>query len=168
MKNRDEVKHDRKFTFKYFFLLELEDGNEQNKVQVCKPMFLNTHAISERPVKTAWKKYDNSKISDLRGKHTSNRNIFIDKNMIDSVIAHVNSFVPVEAHYVRKSSKKLYLDGNLSFHKMLAEYKIWEPENLNNINVTLRQYRDIVKKYLNISFFRPKNDRCSDMSYPLL
>lgn len=154
--NLNHVLHNRTFTFEYFL------PNSKELIKVCKTMFLNTYDISERPVKTAWEKYDGTTniISDLRGKH-KNRKIIITKNIIDAVIQHVNSFAPIEAHYVRKSSSKIYLDGSLTFRTMHAEFLKLEC-NLEYNNITARQYKDIVKKNFNLSFFKPKKDRCAD------
>ncbi|KAF9416061.1 hypothetical protein HW555_006473 [Spodoptera exigua] len=82
----------------------------------------------------------------MRGHHTYHNQI-IKPDTIKSVCDHVRSFAPVESHYIRKSSTKLYLDGSLNISKMFQLYKDWFDSSDNNIYsskaVTERQYRDI-------------------------
>lgn len=74
---------------------------------------------------------------------------------------HVRSFAPIESHYVRKSSTKLYLDGSLSISKMFKLYKEWFDDSVYSSKaVTERKYRDIVNKNFNLGFFIPKKDQC--------
>lgn len=78
-----------------------------------------------------------------------------------SVCAHVNSFVPVESHYCRKSSKRLYLDSSLSVARMFNMYNEWpDLEKFLNKATTLRQYRNIVNNHFNLTFHSPKKDTC--------
>lgn len=125
-------------------------------------MFLNTLGISERLTRTAWMKYDGSTAveQDMRGRHDSHRKVINDE-MVLSVCAHVNSFVPVESHYCRKSSKRLYLDGSLSIARMFNMYKEWpDLEKYSNKATSLRQYRDVVNSQFNLTFHVPKKDTC--------
>ncbi|CAH1640749.1 unnamed protein product [Spodoptera littoralis] len=168
LKNRclnREVPNNRKFTFKYFLpvIPEHEQGHSE-VVNVCKTMFLNSLSVSGKIIKTSWDKYDGSIIieEDKRGRHT-NHNQIIKPDTIKSVCDHVRSFAPVESHYIRKNSTKLYLDGSLNISKMFKLYKDWF-DNSDNIYsskaVTERQYRDIVNKNFNLGFFIPKKDQC--------
>lgn len=149
-----DLKHNRQFTYKYFL------PKDSSRVEVCKTMFLNTYSITDRLVRTAWDKYDGSTIlqRDMRGKHKNHKKV-VDDEMIMSVCAHVNSFAPVEFHYNRASSKRLYLDGSLSITRMFNLYKQWpELSNYSNTASKLRQYRDIIKTHFNLSFSKPKKD----------
>lgn len=83
--------------------------------------------------------------------------------MKESAIQHANSFIPVESHYTRKESNKLYLDSELNFKKMYDLYLKW-CEDLyvtENIASSLRQYKDIINYELNIAFYLPKKDQCN-------
>jgi len=83
--------------------------------------------------------------------------------MIRSVCDHVHSFIPVESHYCRKNSSKLYLDSNLTFKEMFRLYEQWfDPEKYSNKASTLRQYQDIVNKNINLEFHKPKKDQCDE------
>lgn len=84
-------------------------------------MFLSTFDISKDFVYTAIRKIQEinnfTDVTDDRGRH-KNRKYIISNEMKQSVIDHVNSFTPVESHYVRKRTSKIYLDPSLSFSKM--------------------------------------------------
>lgn len=98
----------------------------------------------------------------MRGRH-KNHKIVIDNEMLLSVCAHVNSFVPIESHYCRKGSKRLYLDGSLSVARMFMMYNDWpDLDKYSKKATTLRQYRDIVNSQFNLSFHIPKKDTCDE------
>ncbi|KAL4716554.1 hypothetical protein ACJJTC_010218 [Scirpophaga incertulas] len=156
-----EVPNKRKFTFKYF-LPVLHYSGHCEIVDVCKTMFLNTLSVSGKIIKTAWDKYDGSIImeEDMRGRHKNHHQV-IKPDTVKSVCDHVRSFVPVESHYTRKTSTKLYLDGSLSISKMFQLYKDWFDDSIYSSKaVTVRQYRDIINRNFNLGFFIPKKDQC--------
>ncbi|CAH0690024.1 unnamed protein product [Spodoptera exigua] len=151
----------RKFTTKYYLPLPTDDSTFETQ-QVCLKMFCGTLAITDQIIRTAHSKLDSCGItsSDNRGKHL-NHPKKIDDEMIRSVCDHVKSFQPVESHYTRKNTSKLYLDNSLSFNKMFSMYKDWpELSKYNNTAETERQYRTIVNDHMNIAFFIPKKDLC--------
>lgn len=151
----------RKFTTKYYLPLPASDSTYQTR-QVCLRMFCGTLSITDQTIRTALGKLDACGItsSDNRGKHL-NHPRKIDDEMIRSVCDHVNTFQPVESHYTRKNTSKLYLDNSLSFNKMFFMYKEWsELYKYNNKAETERQYRNIVNDHMNIAFFIPKKDLC--------
>ncbi|KAL0879792.1 hypothetical protein ABMA27_003503 [Loxostege sticticalis] len=142
----------RQYTLKYFLPC----------INVCKTMFFKTLVVSESIIKTTFKKYDG--VSDFeedqRGKHDHHKSVITDE-MIKSVCDHVNSFVPVESHFIRKDSTKLYLDGSPSLSRMYKLYNEWFDQNLYSAKATTeRQYRDIVNKKFNLGFHIPKKDQC--------
>ncbi|CAG4936711.1 unnamed protein product [Colias eurytheme] len=134
-------------------------------VSVCKVMFLNTLGIGAGMVTTALKKVEDGNgviTPDGRG-GANNRKLIIDSEMINSVCDHVNCFHPVESHYVRSRTSKLYLDEGLSYSRMFMLYKEWIHENASkysNPARTIRQYRDIVNNHFNIGFHAPRKDQC--------
>ncbi|CAH1635343.1 unnamed protein product [Spodoptera littoralis] len=152
----------RKFTTNYYLPVPNTDSNSFEPIKVCLKMFCATLAITDQFIRTAHEKLDISGVTgtDNRGKHL-NHPKKIDTEMIRSVCDHVKSFQPVESHYTRKSSSKLYLDNNLSFAKMFALYKEWNQlHNYNNTAQTERQYRTIVNDNMNVAFYMPKKDLC--------
>ncbi|CAB3237614.1 unnamed protein product [Arctia plantaginis] len=86
--------HNRQFTFLYF--LPFEDNQAKN---VCQTMFLNTLAVGERIVKTAWEKYDGSTSVDVdkRGRY-DHKKTKITEDVTKSINDHVKAFAPVESH----------------------------------------------------------------------
>lgn len=160
-----DTPNSRKYTYKYHLLLITGSSETHcNKIEVCQTMFINTLAVSTRILKTAWKKYDGSAIleEDRRGRH-DNHKIVMDDAMKQSVCDHVRAFVPVESHYIRKNSQKLYLQGDLSIAKMFKLYLEWlDPQKYTSKATKERQYRDIVNSNFNLGFHIPKKDQCDD------
>lgn len=122
-----------------------------------------TLSISFNFVYTAIQKSENGNgfiELDQRGRHTNHPKT-VDDDMVRSVIDHVEAFAPVPSHYTRQNSSKKYLEGSLSFPKMYKLYREWFDANEYASKVTsVRQYRDIINKYLNIGFHKPKKDVC--------
>ncbi|KAL4712803.1 hypothetical protein ACJJTC_011873 [Scirpophaga incertulas] len=90
-------------------------------------MFLNTISCGPKMIRTAMSKFANTSslaLVDNRGRH-SHHKTSINEEMIKSVLDHVNSFEPVDSHYCRKDSNKVYLDGSLNFVQMYNLYKEW-------------------------------------------
>lgn len=160
-----ETPNNRKHTYKYN--LPLITGSREShceRVEVCQTMFINTLSVSTRILKTAWKKYDGSAIveEDRRGRH-DNHKVVINDDMKRSVCDHVKAFDPVESHYIRKNSKKLYLPGDLTISKMFKMYQEWfDPDKYSTKATKERQYRDIVNSNFNIGFHVPKKDQCDE------
>ncbi|KAJ0179800.1 hypothetical protein K1T71_004391 [Dendrolimus kikuchii] len=125
------------------------DKSSPRSVKVCKAMFKITLSISNQCI-LSLDKYDKNTgncSKDLRGHHDS-------KNKI-------NTAAPVESHYIRKDSNKLYLSRDLNFSIMFKLYQAWtEENNVSERVLTVRQYLDIVNRDMNICFFIPKQDQC--------
>lgn len=95
-----------------------------NKVFVCKTMFLNMLSTGDRTVQTALSKLCLGGRSIAPGRRGGTRVVIIDDEIKQEVIRHVKTFQPVESHYVRKKSSKIYLDGDLTFTKMFSLYNV--------------------------------------------
>ncbi|KAL4719252.1 hypothetical protein ACJJTC_018955 [Scirpophaga incertulas] len=154
----------RSYTLHYHLPLHDPVTDSTSSQKVCKTMFLNTFNISKEFVYTALRKNNDCNdfvdIIDDRGRHKNHASI-ITNEMKQSVIDHVNSFIPVESHYVRKRSNKKYLDSSLSFSKIFKLYAEWCSQNNYNDKVkTIRQYRDTVNTNMKIGFYLPKKDQC--------
>lgn len=154
--SRNTIKN-RHFTFKY--KLPTSKGTTVN---VCKSMFLNTLVVSDNTVKTAWEKYEED-IKDVvpdAKVHPQNMCNVI-KTMVKSVRDHVNSFIPVETHFLGRKSNKLYLDGSLDIPRMFKLYNEWlDPNKYARRVKTERKYREIVGKNFNLGFYVTKKDEC--------
>lgn len=153
----------RKKSIKYCLPLIESNSDIPNKVFVCKTMFLNTLSVGERTVQTALAKWSSGGGSVSPDRRGGTRTIVIDDEIKQDVLRHVKTFQPVESHYVRKDTTKIYLDSDLTFTKMFSLYNEWcITENITKKATTVRQYRDIINQNLNISFHKPKKDICNE------
>ncbi|KAF9415696.1 hypothetical protein HW555_006730 [Spodoptera exigua] len=133
----------REFTLRYYLPTKIDHEVHETdsvspkpqitKIQVCKTMFLNTFGIKQGLVYSALKKLSlqGTVVHDKRGIHRHTKKI--TEEMIASVCDHVNSFAPVESHYVRKRTNKVYLDGSLTFARMFlldSQNQIKEPHKI--------------------------------------
>ncbi|KAL0812121.1 hypothetical protein ABMA28_009499 [Loxostege sticticalis] len=144
----------REYTLRYYLPAKVGNSSsgDETKIQVCKTMFLRTLGIKQGMVYSALNKLSlqGTVMQDKRGHHQHIKKI--SEEMIASVCDHVNSFVPVESHYVRERTKKLYLDGSLTFARMFLLYKEWDDPKGQTKVETVRQYRDIINKNINLGF----------------
>ncbi|XP_047517963.1 uncharacterized protein LOC125058011 isoform X2 [Pieris napi] len=153
----------RKKSIKYCLPLIEPNSDIPIRVFVCKTMFLNTLSVGERTVQTALAKWSSGGGSVFPDRRGGTRTIVIDDEMKQSVLRHVKTFQPIESHYVRKDTTKIYLESDLSFTKMFSLYNEWcTIENITKKAMTVRQYRDIINQNLNISFHKPKKDICNE------
>ncbi|KAF9416231.1 hypothetical protein HW555_006390 [Spodoptera exigua] len=163
MKRRITTDNESKRTQSVHYFLPLLLSENDSTVKVCKLMFKNTLSVSNQFIQSAMDKYDKTTgfcEEDRRGRHGKQTKL-LTETVIQSVCDHVKSFQPVESHYTRKDTNKLYLDSSLNFSIMFKMYKTWaEENNLTDIVQTLRQYRDVVNSHMNVGFFIPKKDQC--------
>ena len=86
------------------------DGKE-----ICKVMFLNTLAITDRVMRTAINKSKNGYTEeDNRG----NTGRTYPEAVLESVKNHITKFPVMGSHYVREKSKLLFLASNLNICSM--------------------------------------------------
>ncbi|KAL0832203.1 hypothetical protein ABMA28_001657 [Loxostege sticticalis] len=147
-------KRQRKFTTKCYFF---HDGSKQ---QVCQKYFCSTLAISPTVINNAIEKRNQCGLydaEDKRGKKEPPNKT--NEAAVNFVKMHIESFPTMEPHYIRKTSKRLYLDATLSITKMYQLYKS-KCADENVIPVTEITYRRIFCNNYNYSFFVPKKDQC--------
>ncbi|XP_063630745.1 uncharacterized protein LOC134802081 [Cydia splendana] len=98
--------------------------NSNGKQRVCANFFQKTLNISNGPINTAIKHKGSTGSfigQDKRGKkYPGNK---ISEQARNMVKRHIESFAAMESHYVHNTSKKLYLESNLSVSKMHTLYK---------------------------------------------
>ncbi|VVC89267.1 unnamed protein product [Leptidea sinapis] len=132
--------------------------------QVCAKFFQATLCISNGPINSVVKNISSVGCflgEDKRGKKCpGNKTSDTDKILVKE---HIEKFPVMEAHYVRKSSRKLYLESNLSISKMYSLY-IDDVCPKNKIPVSEKTYRRIFCNEYNYSFFKPKKDLCATCS----
>lgn len=142
----------RRYSFKYFFLL-----NNQ-KQRVCQIFFCKTLDISVRRIYYFHKKVQKQLMKIVptpsKGKHIKKKT---SDDKIDEVIQHIMSFPTQESHFCRASTKRQYLDKNLSIAKM---YSLYVESNFNKEPVKENIYRKIFTERFNLAFHRPKKDAC--------
>lgn len=93
------------------------------KLYICVAVRVYTLSVSNQFIQSALDKYDKSNCEkDFRGRH-NNKNKVCTAAIIKGVCDHVNSFQPVESHYTRKDTNKVYLD-DLNFSTMIKTVKI--------------------------------------------
>ncbi|KAJ8966939.1 hypothetical protein NQ314_003216 [Rhamnusium bicolor] len=114
----------RQLTFVYHL-----NNDSKERIQVCKIFFLNTLCICAQVVKTVLHKKlpSGSVVEDKRGKVLKNSQV--DDTFKQHVRDHINSFEPIESHYCRKKSQRLYLPSNLNITKMYGLYQEYCVEN---------------------------------------
>lgn len=139
----------RDYSFSYF--VELSG----NMIRVCKPFWLGTFAISQKPVYNAHEKKNSvtgvAKKCD-KGLKSEKR---IPEDKVSEVKTHITSFPRIESHYCRAKTSKHYLDPNLNITKMYNLYK----ETVQN-PVKESFYRYVFNTNFNLGFHQPKSDRC--------
>ncbi|KAL4714313.1 hypothetical protein ACJJTC_009665 [Scirpophaga incertulas] len=119
--------------------------------------------ISEKTVYTAIEKGKSEEVKDNRGQH-ENRPQKMSVSTEQSVTAHIKQFPVKESHYVRRDTKKLYLEKTLNISK---KYRLYSDEWFMGANypnyvkmATKRQYDTVFNTKFNYSFHKPKKDMC--------
>lgn len=132
-------------------------------VKVCKKMFLNTFGLGEWTVSNWIGDVPNdgihpSREADIATRPTRKNEIFFASREI--LLCFLDSLPKLPSHYCRKDSKKIYVEpiwGN-KMSLVYNEYlKLCEVDNIAPIS---RFSFDKVIKEKNLSFQRPKKDRC--------
>ncbi|XP_055844901.1 uncharacterized protein LOC129911203 [Episyrphus balteatus] len=143
----------KQFSFRYYFNVR------ENRFRVCKKYFLATLDISQKPIYNVHSRVNavsGVPVSSKQGKHVKK---VISPETKDAVRKHIARFPTVESHYCRCDSKKKYLEGSLNVSAMWKLF-LEEASNTEERNVKISMYRNIFETDFNISFFKPKKDRC--------
>ncbi|KAE8740383.1 hypothetical protein FOCC_FOCC014121 [Frankliniella occidentalis] len=137
-------------------------GAREEKIAVCKTMFINTLGIPDCWVETSLKKCQGSdgQSPDKRGKH-NNRANRIALTTLASVRRHINMFARVPSHYTREKSKREYLEPHIkSVERMYRIYTNWaKRENIEKV-ASLSVYWKVFNREFNLGFFMPRKDQC--------
>ncbi|XP_052128350.1 uncharacterized protein LOC127750525 [Frankliniella occidentalis] len=139
---------------------------DEEKVYVCKTMFINTLSVSHGVIDSAYKHLNQGETRlvspDKRGRH-GNKPKRTSEAQKASVREHINLYPRVPSHYCRARSQREYLEWGLSLTKMSKHYLDWCKDT--HVPATAiaskRQYITILCKEFNISFFKPKKDQCA-------
>lgn len=134
--------------------------------QVCKSAFWSLYGIGRKKVDLIQKqiKMGNSAPSpDSRGKHGS-RPHRIEKEVVDFVKSHIQSFPAEESHYSRhKNPHKLFLSPALNISTMYSLYleKCEDDKKPQQYKIKKCSYTNIFSTFFNYSFGLPRSDTCS-------
>lgn len=145
----------RKYTNRYY----IPKPGTAEPIKVCQKFFLSTFNITETFVRYCLKKISDTGVVDIdhRGKHIPHNKILDETRQF--IKEHINSFPRMPSHYVRKDTKKEYLDQELSLSKMYELYQE-KCQNLGRDPVKIHYYRSVFKEDFNIAFYRPRKDMC--------
>lgn len=131
--------------------------NNEN-LKVCREFFCATLAISYKPIALANKDRSNTGEflgEDQRGKHEPHNKL--KPEVIAAIKNHIESFPPIESHYCRKSSKRLYLSSGLSISKMFDLFKE-KAAGTDSAKVSYEKYKQVFGQDYNMAFHKPKKD----------
>lgn len=159
-RKRTNAEHSRKpYVLNYYFNYMNED------VRVCQQFFVNTLNVNKGRVYYYFKNNSNKPtITPGKSRHGTHQKKVISDKQKQEIRDHINRFPVVESHYCRKHSKKQYLYQGLNLATMYRLYVV-EVEDPAKLSV----YRQIFNYEFNLSFFKPKKDRCDKcMAYELL
>ncbi|KAL4716218.1 hypothetical protein ACJJTC_004712 [Scirpophaga incertulas] len=124
--------------------------------------------ISEKTVYTAIEKGKSEEVKDNRGQH-ENRPQKMSVSTEQSVTAHIKQFPVKESHYVRRDTKKLYLEKTLNISK---KYRLYSDEWFMGANypnyvkmATKRQYETVFNTKFNYSFQNLKKICAANVYY---
>lgn len=136
-------------------------NNEE--AEVCANVFLSTLQVTRKFVRyTRQNATQGFSKPDSRGQQTPKHKLTDVRRK--QVLAHINSFPKVPAHYVRKSSQKIYIEDTTNFSKLtvIKMHRLYladcQKEGVND-PVALSTYKEIVKSQ-NIAIHKPKKDQC--------
>lgn len=115
----------RKYTRNYFLF------ENQNRIEVCQTMFLNTLNVSLKKVRVIVEKKRNSSagicVEDGRGKHQNHP--IIPQAEKDFIKEHIQMFPTYSSHYSREQTEKRYLSSDLSISVMYKLYRVTVQKN---------------------------------------
>ena len=118
-------------------------------------MFHSVFGISEKKSRVVIKKkYEQLGMAHgLTGNMSNNPRL--PSATTEKVIQHINKLPTVPSHYRRKHTQKRYFEADV----MPAMFKLFKEENPTE-KISQASYLKIMKT-LNIGFFKPKSDLCS-------
>lgn len=133
--------------------------NNLQKKQVCQKFFCSTLCICSAVIRDAVKNRDETGLYSQDGDPRipiTPPNKTPDAK-VREVTDHIASFPTMESHYVRKESKRQYLDSKLTIPKM---HELYSKLHKDNDPVSEITYRRIFATNFNLSPFIPKKDQC--------
>ena len=144
----------REFTMLYYL------ESQGTRHTVCKKFFLGTLGISQSRIFYFYSRLTAPGTGipqeKTQGQHCKYR---VPDDLTDTVRRHIESFPTIESHYARAKTSRLYLEKNLNSAIMYDLYK-HQCEDEGKGFVKLHKYRQVFNEEYNMSFIKPKTDRC--------
>ncbi|XP_072378606.1 uncharacterized protein [Diabrotica undecimpunctata] len=138
------------------FIYHLKVNNE--KVKVCRTMFLNTLDLGRWTVKSWKKDFTMQPPSILRRHNQPSKSVVSQPKQ--SLFQFLDSLPVMEAHYCRATSQKLYLLPEWKSKESLYQFYVndWcKNQNIKPLSIALFSNEFEGK---NFALFRPKKDQC--------
>lgn len=131
---------------------------DNERIQVCKTMFINTLGIRKGVVDIAMKKrtLENTSLEDKRGKHIQK---VTSPEILESVKQRIEKFPVMSSHYCRAKTQRKYLASDINITVMYSLYKE-ERIKLNLPAATTAIYQKVFCEEYNLGFHRPRKDQC--------
>lgn len=130
--------------------------------QVCKAGFLSIFGIGKKRASVALSKVTMGKttVPDQRGRKPTASKIVGEK--AELVRKHIQMLPAMSSHYSRATSKRLYLDSNLSTVKLYDLYCAFMNSDHPNVEkVLFNYYSTVFRNEYNIAFAAPVVDSCN-------
>ena len=124
-----------------------------HEIRVCKTMYLNTLAISEQIVKTAFKKQVGASKVVSGDKRGGKRRDMPETR--EAIRRDISLFPIVDSHYCRKETTTAYLSERLYVSKMHSLYKSWCVAN-NLKAQSYEYYLGVFNEDFKLSFYKRK------------
>ncbi|CAG4958791.1 unnamed protein product [Colias eurytheme] len=146
----------RSYSKQCFFIIENE------KINVCQDFFCRTLSISPGVIANAIKQRNSfgqyAKEQEPRGRREPPNKT--SPEAVNDVKRHIASFPSMESHYVRKKTKRQYIQAGLTLSKMYSLYENECKEKNVAPAVSEMTYRRIFCTEFNLGFYVPKKDQC--------
>lgn len=141
---------------KYFIRVKASRG--PTLAQICQKTFLSILGIGKDRVKGVCKKSFTTGLSPKENRGGDTRSPKYRK-IREEVKAFIDKLQPVDSHYCRRKSTRLYLPTELSISKLWQNYN---SAALPEMKVKYDYFRTIFVTDYNISFKTPATDVCSE------
>lgn len=156
-RNRTKTGASKGIVTKYFVKVKPNEKCNKQLVQVCQKAFLNILGIKKDRVQGQCKRHfvTGESPKETRGGDRKSK-IFQPKR--EAVRQFIGRYEPVESHYCRNKTTRLYLPSHLSIRKLWRQYN---KNSVEQMKVKYDYFRTVFVDDFNISFKSAGTDKCS-------
>ena len=118
-------------TWDYFLDKNTENGTE--RIQVCRNVFYKTLQVKEKFVRYTLQASEmGAAKKDQQGTHAPKQKISQPEQKV--IQDHINMFLNIESHYIRKEGKKMFIADTFNFNKLTITrmYELYREMCLTN------------------------------------